>query len=347
MVTPRIYSKLGGVLACCLLCWQPAAAVETLRVLAWPGYADSDVVKQFEQQYKVQVNVTFVDSDEALWAKMHAAKGQQFDVVAANTAEMQRYTREGLLQPLDVAVLPNTRRQLPRFRPPSSIPGLMHNGQVYAIPYTYSTMGLIYDRRQFRTPPQSMAELWNPRYRHKVLAFNSAQHNFSFTALTLGIRTPFLLHDAQMKQVTQRLIELRCNVLSYYNLPEEATELFMQHKVALMFANYGTQQLTQLRQAGADVGYVIPKEGALAWLDCWAMTLAAHNRQLAHNWINHMLDKRVSGLLTQRQGLANTISASPELTHNARIIWLEPVEDAERREALWHKIISGDRPGSF
>jgi putative spermidine/putrescine transport system substrate-binding protein len=29
------------------------------------------------------------------------------------------------------------------------------------------------------------------------------------------------------------------------------------------------------------------------------------------------------------------------------VLWLQPVEDAARREALWQKIYSGDLPGSF
>ena len=49
------------------------AADSLLRVLAWPGYADQDVVDAFEAQFHVQVEVTFVDSDEALWTRMHSA----------------------------------------------------------------------------------------------------------------------------------------------------------------------------------------------------------------------------------------------------------------------------------
>jgi putative spermidine/putrescine transport system substrate-binding protein len=327
---------------------QPVFAAEnTLRVLAWPGYADADVVKSFEARSHSKVEVTFVDSDESLWDKMHAGHENTFDVVAANTVEIRRYTHDGLLQPLDLASLPNTRFQLPRFRSLSSISGLTQGGKVYAIPFTYSAMGLIYDRKQVPVPPRSMSELWNPRYRGKVLAFNSAQHNFSFTALALGVDNPFQLDASQMRRAAMQLVATRRNLLSYYSLPEEATRLFIGHKAALLFANYGTQQLTQLRQAGADVGYVIPEEGAIAWLDCWAMTQAARNRSLALAWINYMLEPAVSKLLPERQGLANTLTSPPELRDKSRIIWLQPVEDVGRREALWGKIVSGDLPERF
>ena len=350
----------GGLLAAMLITSSPVhAADDVLRVLAWPGYADSETVKAFEARYHAKVEVTVVDSDEALWARLHSnanpagatngmpATTPAFDVLAANTAEIQRYTRENLLAPIEPAALPNTRGQLPRFRALSTIGGLVTDGKVYGIPFTYSSMGLIYDRQQLSTAPRSMNELWNPRYRGKVLTFDSAQHNYSFTALALGYRDPFDLDAAQMREVTHRLIELRRNLLTYYNVPEDAAALFVQHKVALMFGNYGNQQVELLRRAGADVGYVIPDEGALAWLDCWAMTRASTHRALALSWINFMIDPGVAQRFTQREGLANTVSAPADQDASAHLYWIRPVEDGAHREAMWNRIVSGDRPETF
>jgi putative spermidine/putrescine transport system substrate-binding protein len=344
-----MFAFLFGVV-CAVSLWPAAsaeAADKVLRVLAWPGYADADVVKAFEQRYEVKVEVTLVDSDEALWAQMHAKDAPSFDVLAANTAEIRRYTQANLLAPLDLASLPNTKKQLPRFQALDSIEGLTWAGKVYAIPFTYSSMGLIYDRKQIPVAPHSMRELWNPRYRGKVLDFNSAQHNFSFTALALGYPHPFQLDAAQMRTIAHKLVDLRRNLLTYYTLPEEATAFFIRHKVALMFGNYGTQQVELLRRAGADVGYVIPDEGVLAWLDCWSMTRSASDRPLALAWINYMLEPDVSALLTQREGLANTLTAPVENSANTHIVWIGPVEDIQRREELWTRIVSGDRSERF
>ncbi|KVV46183.1 spermidine/putrescine ABC transporter substrate-binding protein [Burkholderia territorii] len=331
-------------------CAAPPETVNdnVLRILAWPGYADNDVVNAFETQFHVRVEVTFVDSDEALWTRMHSASPPPFDVLAANTAEIQRYASDGLLSPIDLSQVPNRRRQLPNFQQLATIGRLVHNGSTYAIPFTYSSMGLIYDRKQVPVAPRSMLELWNPRYRGKVLDFNSAQHNFSFTALALGYPDPFRLSRAQTLAVAHKLVDLRRNLLTYYTLPEEATALFVQHRAALMFGNYGTQQVEQLRRAGADVGYVIPDEGALAWLDCWGVTRGAERPELAFAWINYMLEPAIGALLTKRQGLANTLEPPPGLeSGHQHLVWIRPVEDIARRESLWSRIVSGDRPERF
>jgi len=322
-----------------------AAPGKTLRVLAWPGYADPDVVESFEARHGVRVELSLISSDEALWQKIGANRGDDFDVFAVNTAELQRYIDRALVQPVDQSAIPNTRRQLPRFRDLAAIAGLTRQGKAYGIPYTYSEMGLIYDRSQFERPPDSIEALWDPRYRGRVLAYNGASHNFSLAALVEGSASPFRIEAGAWPRVVDRLIDLRRNVLAFYTDPDEAVELFRGHRAALLFANYGMQQVQLLKAAGADIGYVVPREGALAWLDCWVISRGARDRALAHAWIDHMLDAQVSGLLTRRQGLANTIAAAPGNRPGDRLLWLQPVEDVARREQLWQRIVSGDRAG--
>jgi len=282
-----------------------------------------------------------------MWKRLNAAGGADFDVFAVNTAELQRYIRAQLVRPVDPALIPNTRTQLPRFRQRAAIPGLVHTqdgvAQTYAIPFTYSEMGLIYDRHQISTPPTSITALWDSRYQGKVLAYGGGTHNFSLAAQMLGAASPFKIGPDLWPRAVDALIDLRRNVLGFYNQPEESISLFRRHGVALMYANYGTQQLHLLRAQGVDAGYVIPREGALAWLDCWAITRQARDSALAHAWIDFLLGEQASRLLVTRQGLASTTTESDASRPEVRIVWLEPVEDTGRREALWARIRSGDR----
>lgn len=327
----------------CLPCAGPASAREVLRVLAWPGYADADLMQAFEARFDVTVEVTVVGNDDELWERASANGGANFDVVAVNTAELQRYIDQRLVQPLNLRNIPNTRLLGPRFRKLSAIPGLVRQGQTYALPYASAEMGLIYNPKLVRTPPTSMSALWDPRYRGKVLAYNGSSHNFSLTALALGMKDPFQLNPEQFGRVVNQLRGLRDNVLAYYTKPEEVVELFHDSEVALIFANYGSQQVRMLRKANAEIGYVIPREGALAWLDCWAVLSGTRSKELAESWINYLLSPYVSGQLPLRQGLANALGAVPEgsATDKDRLVWLQPVENYNKRAEYWERLLSG------
>jgi len=339
----RLASHLCSSMTLTLTCLlaQPLQAEETLRILTWLGYADSDLVQEFAERYSVNVQVSLISSDDSLREKLSVNQGGNYDVFAANTAEIKHYIDQQLVQPLQASAIPNTKRQLWRFRNLQSIPGITQGTTTYAIPYTYAEMGLIYDRQQFSSPPNSLASLWDQRYRGKVLAYDASSHNYSVARLLQG-GAPFQIADQDFPAVSAKLIELRRNVLTFYSLPEESASLFREHKIALLYANYGRQQLKLLQNAGADVGYVIPKDGALAWLDCWAISRGAKNPQLAQDWINFTLEPRISKELSRRQGLANTLEAPEESSNLDKIIWLEPVEDAARRANLWTRIRSGD-----
>lgn len=334
--------KLLPVLVSLLIVAGNAFAADSLRILAWPGYVSNEAIHSFQSIHNVSVSVTVINSDEDLWAAGKRNEGSDFDLIAVNTAELQRYIDADLVAPIRVANIPNTKNQISRFRKLAAIPGLARDGNIYAIPYTYSAMGLIYNRKLTKAPT-SMAAMWDPVFRGKVLTYNGSTQNFSMTALTLGIRNPFRLSDSQSAQVLKRLLQLRDNVLQFYDTPDEVVTLFRTKEIALAFANYGDQQVETLRKAGLDIGYVIPNEGALAWLDCWAVTRRTPDRKLAEAWIDHMLTPEIAHQLTETQGLANTLhDASKSTTESTdKLVWLEPVENPEKRAWLWERVRAG------
>jgi putative spermidine/putrescine transport system substrate-binding protein len=204
-------------------------------------------------------------------------------------------------------------------------------------------MGLIYDRKQMPQPPDSLTALWDTRWKGKVVGYNGGAHSFSLAAQMLRLKSPFQIDDKSWGPAVEQLVALRRNAAGFYTQPEEAMALFKARKAALLFANFGHQQLQLMQKAGMDVGYVIPKEGALAWLDCWAVTRGARNPALAAAWINYMLESEPGQALVSRQGLANTTTASAGERAEDRLVWLEPVESEERRDLLWTRIMAGDR----
>jgi putative spermidine/putrescine transport system substrate-binding protein len=313
-----------------------------LRILAWPGYADPDIVQGFEKRTGAKVEITYIDSDEALWARIQANQAADFDLFAVNTAELQRYLKKDLVAEIDPSAIPNLGRQLPRFAQANKIPGIIQGGKRYAVPYTYAEMGLIYDRGQVLSPPKSIQVLWDPRYQGKVMLYNGGSHNFSLAALSLGSKTPFAIQPAQWAPAVERLIALRRNALTFYTELDDSIAQFQKRKAAIMFANYGSQQFQQLQAAGANVGYIVPEEGALAWLDCWVITRGTRDIALAHAWINYMLEDQPGQVLVKRQGLSNTTSASPFLGPEDKLLWLQLPAQVERRNVLWERIYSGD-----
>src|SRR5512132_165929 len=111
--TRRLLPAFVG-LAAAFAFGEPAFAAKQLRVLAWEGYADPDWVQAFEKQYDADVSVVFVGTDDEIWAKIKGSEGEDFDVFAINTAQLQRYIDAGLTTRHDLGLIPNQKQTLPR-----------------------------------------------------------------------------------------------------------------------------------------------------------------------------------------------------------------------------------------
>jgi len=318
--------------------WATAASAETLRVLAWEGYADPDWVKDFTKETGIDVNVVFIGSDDEIWAKIKGSEGKDFDVMAVNTAQLQRYIDAKLVTPWDLSAIPNQQEVLPRFRDLAAIKGETRDGKVYGIPFCFDSIGLIYDTDKVKPAPTSMSVLWDPKYQGKVLAYDNGEHNFSFTALTMGVADPFHLSADQLAAAKAKLIDLKKNVLSFYTTADEAQQIYQNNDVALIWANYGQQQLKALQKVGAHVAYINPSEGALSWLDNWAMTSGVKDKAAAEKWVNFLLQKKIGTALSERTGFGNTVVASASANEGDKLVWLDSVEDPLKRSDLWNEV---------
>jgi putative spermidine/putrescine transport system substrate-binding protein len=315
-----------------------AAFADNLRVLAWDGYADEDWVKAFTEKTGIGVDVVFIGSDDEIWAKIKGSEGKDFDVFAVNTAQLQRYIAADLVQPIDVSTMPNQQQVLPRFRDLEAVGGVTKDGKAYGVPFAFDSIGLIYDTDKVNPPPTSMSVLWDPQYAGKVLAYDNGEHNVSFTALTLGYTDPFHLDAAQLDAVKAKLVELKHNVLSFYTTADEAQQIYQNNDVALIWANYGQQQVKAMQEVGAHVAYINPSEGALAWLDNWVISKGAKDVGAAEKWIDFMVSKDVSSALSERTGFGNTVTETGSAGKDDKLVWLQNVEDPQKRSDLWNEV---------
>ncbi|HMN85314.1 MAG TPA: ABC transporter substrate-binding protein [Bauldia sp.] len=315
-----------------------AAEAKELRILAWEGYADPDWVEEFEKATGADVNVVFIGTDDEIWAKIKGSEGKDFDLFAVNTAQLQRYLDLGLVAPIDLDKIPNQKETLPFFQDLTKVSGVMRDGKVYAIPYAFDSIGIIYDTDKVKTPPTSWSVLWDPQYAGKVLDYDNGEHNFTIAALEAGVADPFHLTDDQLKSAEEKLVELKRNVLSFYTTSDEALQLYQHNDIAIILANFGQQQVKAMQDAGAHIAYVNPKEGAPAWLDTWAITTGVQDKELAEAWINFVLQKKIGAALSERTGFGNTVSPFPAAAEGDKLVWLETVEDPTKRADLWNEV---------
>ena len=140
-----------------------------------------------------------------------------------------------------------------------------------------------------------------------------------------------------MAAVKAKLVDLKKNVLSFYTTADEAQQIYQNNDVALIWANYGQQQVKALEKIGAHVAYINPSEGALSWLDNWAMTSGVRDKAAAAKWVNFLLQKKISGALRAHR-LRQHRRAERQRQGDDKLVWLDAVEDPTKRSDLWNEV---------
>jgi spermidine/putrescine-binding protein len=317
---------------------RSARAAGEFRILTWEGYTEAEWVKPFEEKHGVKANIVYAGSVDEMFAKMQGSKGADFDVVAFDTSSFKRYIDASLIQPIDKSKIGNAGNLAAAFQ---SVAPIMRGDQHFGIPFAWGSLPLVYDKAAFPTAPDSWAVMWDPANAQKIIALDDANNSIVLGAMVLGLKDPFNLSDAEFEQVKAKLIEQKKLLLTYYAGFDEGVNVFAQSGVKAMFS-MGEPQVPGLKAKGVDAAFVIPKEGAIGWLDCWTISSGAKDPALAHAWIDACLDKKVGAYLSDRKSYGNTTDPEANtrngFTYADKLVWLQTPENFEKRVAVWNEV---------
>ena len=146
-------------------------ASSKLNILSWHGYTDSDIVSIFEKKYDVNINITYVTNDKQLRENIENSD-HKFDIVVLNTSELKRYVRLNAVLPIDISKVSNSKWLSNQFTPLNRNAKISQHGTLYGIPFTYSSMGIIYHKDRVNVPPSSWNAFWSTTYDKKVLNYD-------------------------------------------------------------------------------------------------------------------------------------------------------------------------------
>ena len=336
MITRRQALAGAAALGASAAISKPArSATRELRMFTWDGYADAAWVKEFEAKFDAKVNVAYAGSVDEMFAKMSASKGAEFDIVAVDTSSVPRYIKGGLLQAVDMGKIANAAGIVPSFQ---NVPVLQVDGKSYGVPFAWGSLGLIYDTEFFKgKEPDSWSVLWDAQYEGRLLALDDANNHIVTAALYLGYKDPYNLTDEQFATIKAKLIEQKKLLLSYYAGFDEGVEIWKKNKIVAMFA-MGEIQFKKMLDQNLPVQYIIPKEGGVGWLDCLLLSAGAKDVELAHEWINFVMDKRIGIDMSTKFLYGNTTSEVKGMDYAGTLSWLQPPEDFNKRVNLWNEV---------
>ena len=320
-----------------------------LRVLNWQGYGTDEgwAVDIFEQRNGAKVVHDNFNSEQEMLTKLRTSPGA-YDVVLINSAFTCDAAREGLIQPIDPALISNFKDLSANMRDSEM---LNCDGKVYGVAWVWGVTSFAYNTNKIDPAPTSIAALWDPKNAGRVGLRDDSVEAISFAAIALG-QDPN--NPSDLDAVRDKLLGLKSQVRTFWSSEDE----WNKHMAAGQFdiATYWSGSASRSKTAyGLPVEFVIPSEGAIGWFDGLSIATGAPGVENAHKFIDFMVspefyvrwDTEV-GAPASANGAANaqlpadafnrTVLGDPETV--SRLHFMAPLTDEQREQFLeiWEEV---------
>ncbi|HTP01399.1 MAG TPA: spermidine/putrescine ABC transporter substrate-binding protein [Anaerolineales bacterium] len=276
---------------------EPTLAKPTsteLNLYGWSDYVPQQLLDDFSAEYGIKVNYDTYSSNEEMLAKLQAG-ASGYDLVIPSDYTVTAMLNQDLLQPIDLAQIPNFKNLDPRFTNKGYDPG-----NKYTIPYQWGTTALAYDKTKVPFEPKSWADLWDPKFKGRLVMLDDEREVTGMALQTLGLDKNST-DPAQLDQAKQKMVELKPNIV-LFNSDDPETSLITGETWAGLVYN-GNAALA--RQQDPDIEYICPKEGCGLWFDNLAVPKSAPHADAAMAFMNFMLEPKESILITQEFPYSN------------------------------------------
>ena len=272
------------------VCPEPSPRIafesKTINIFTWTEYVPADIFDCFGLVYGIEVNVDYFSSNEELYSKVSLGEDvNPYDVIHPSDYMIGVLMREGLLQELDPAKLPNAANL------DAGLTAAYGDSLKYVVPYQMGTQAIVYNSETVTTPPTSWADLWNPEYEGRIVAVDDNRVIIGAALLTLG----YDVNDtdpAHLEEAKQKLIELMPNI-RVFDSDSPKTPL-VAGDVDLGIVWNGEAFLTATE--APEFKYVFPEEGSIIFYDGMAISNTAAHTDAAYAWFNYLLQGDVNWL---------------------------------------------------
>jgi spermidine/putrescine-binding protein len=348
------------LLALLLLALSPllASAEEVIRVYNWNDYIAPQVLKDFEAETGIRVEYHTFSTDSELDTVL--ASGEAIDVAVPSHDSLPALIKSGTLQPLDFTLLPN-RKHLDKQLLSTLV--ALDPGNRHALPYLWGAVGLAINTPQaeaaFGGPlPNSWSLLFDPEQSARLancgVSLLDAPDETMTVLLSYQGRSLARSSPGRIQRASQVLDGLRPN-LRYIDSERYIDDL-NQGKLCVAMAWVG--DALAAADAGQPVRFLVPDEGSVLFIDNLVIPSSAKRPDLAHQFINYLMQPKVAALITAEtlypsgnadsrefldETLRNQPSLYPDRDTKRRLHPLEtlPEKHSATLDAVWARFRNG------
>ena len=250
-----------------------------VNVCSWGEYIDESLIDQFEEATGIKVNYQTAESNEVLYSQLSMG-GVDYDVIVPSDYMISQLIEEDMLAELNYDNIPNFEKIDDRFKNLSYDPE-----NKYTVPYTWGTLGIIYNTAKVQEPITSWSAMFDPQYAGNVLLINNSRDALGIALLYLGYSVN-TTDEAEIQEAYQLIADAVKNGVYQGKVMDEVFQKMEGGNAAI--ATYYAGDYLSMLENNEDLAYVVPEEGSNWFVDAMCVLKTSQHKEEAEAWINFM-----------------------------------------------------------
>jgi spermidine/putrescine transport system substrate-binding protein len=339
-LTRRQFHKIlasAGIVAASTRSRLAQADQKQLEVFCWANYNLKEQYAPFLAKNPQAPSFSILTENDQARAKIRS--GYHPDIVTPTENYVPFFVKDGLLDPIDVSKLSHWNDVLKPMRDQNVAAG--PNGERYFVPWVWGTNGVVF-RKDFApeyAENPTWKILWDPKFKGKIALRDAPNAVIIPAALIAGAKDPYDLTDDELKMVGEMLRKQRELVRFYWTTEAEVQQALSSGEIS---AAYGwNSTYAALKQTGAPVEYMVPKEGMPIWIDGYGIVKGGTaDEQTKYDYLDAVLSPETGAFNIQKlyYGASNEKSfkmVSPDVLERLGFDKLDDI----MKHGLWAKAV--------
>ena len=278
----------------------PAHADTTVNWVGWQGYDEPLKLGSFLKDNSVALATTYINSNEEIITRLQAGGAGQVDFITIYYGHIPILVAADLIEPIEESKVSGIADIFPEFL---NVETIRKDGKLYAVPFTWGTLSMVYDPAA-TAKPTSWKDALKDDVKGKVAMVDDMTGLLAtWSPIVTGAKVATRLSADELKKTIDFLIKIKKEHARTFSASYgEAVDLFARGEVVTSVI--GWDAMVGFAAAKNKVlDFVIPEEGAMVFMDTLAIPKGAPNRDLAYKMLDQSISaqgqKQIADALTQ------------------------------------------------